>query len=335
MKVKIKEYVIKRGNIFIIAEAGVNHNGDINMAKELIVKAKEAGADAVKFQTYKTEHLIIKNKKTENFFNMIKNLELKYDDFIELKDFAIKNDIIFLSTPDEEESLNFLLSLNLPAIKIGSGESNNYDFLLKVAKTKKVLLVSTGTSTEEEIDRIYKLIYPVNKKLVLMHCISEYPARISSLNLNFIKKLIKKYDCPIGFSDHTTSIFTPSIALTLGACVIEKHFTLDKNLPGPDHSSSLDFKEFKDMVEILKMTQIALGKDIRRISEEEDRIRKFVRKSLFSKLPLNKNSIITRENTILLRPEIGIRADKVIQYYGKKIKSKKNRFKPIFPEDVN
>ncbi len=334
MKIKIKEHTIKKGNIFIIAEAGVNHNGDINMAKELIVRAKEAGADAVKFQTYKTEHLIIKNKKTENFFNMIKNLELKYDDFVELKDFAIKNDIIFLSTPDEEESLNFLLSLNPPAIKIGSGESNNYDFLLKVAKTKKILLVSTGTCTEEEIDRIYKLIYPLNKKLVLMHCISEYPAQISSLNLNFIKKLIKKYDCPIGFSDHTTSIFTPSIALTLGACVIEKHFTLDKNLPGPDHSSSLDFKEFKDMVEILKMTQIALGKDIRKISEEEDRIRKFVRKSLFSKIPLSKGSIITTENTILLRPEIGIRADKAIQYYGSKIKSKKNRFKPIFPEDV-
>lgn len=335
MVIKIKNKIIKKGEIFIIAEGGVNHNGDIKIAKELILKAKEAGADAIKFQTYKTEKLIIKNKKTENFFNMIKRLELSENDFIELKDFAIKNDIIFLSTPDEEESFKFLLSLNLPAIKIGSGEANNIDFLINVAKTKKVVMISTGCCSEEEIDRIYKTLYPLNKKIILMHCISEYPASIESLNLNFIKKMVKKYNCPIGFSDHTTSIFTPSIAYVLGATVIEKHFTLDKNLPGPDHSSSLDFGEFKSMVDLLKETKKALGKDIRKITENEDKIRKFIRKSLFSKSQLLKGEILTKENTILLRPEIGIRADQSLKVYGKRIKVKKNRFKPIFSNEID
>ncbi|MEO0281001.1 MAG: N-acetylneuraminate synthase family protein [candidate division WOR-3 bacterium] len=335
MVIKIKNRIIRKGDFFIIAEGGVNHNGDINLAKELIVKAKEAGADAIKFQTYKTEKLIIKNKKTEDFFNMIKRLELSEKDFIELKDFAIKNDIIFLSTPDEEESLKFLLSLNLPAIKIGSGEANNIDFLINVAKTKKVVLISTGCCNEEEIDRIYKTIYPLNKKMILMHCISEYPASIESLNLQFIKKMVKKYNCPIGFSDHTTSIFTPSIAYILGATVIEKHFTLDKNLPGPDHSSSLDFEEFKNMVELLYETKKALGKDIRKITEKEDRIRKFIRKSLFSKTEIKKGKTLTKENTILLRPEIGIRADQSLKVYGKRIKVKKNKFKPIFSNEID
>lgn len=335
MIVKIKNKVIKKGEIFIIAEGGVNHNGDINLAKELIVKAKEAGADAIKFQTYKTEKLVIKNSKTEDFFKMIKDLELSEKDFIELKEYAVKNDIIFLSTPDEEDSLKFLMSLNLPAIKIGSGEANNLPFLKKVAKTKKTLLISTGCCTEDEIDRIYKTVYPINKKLVLLHCISEYPADIDSLNLNFIKKMIKKYNCPIGFSDHTTSIFTPSIAYILGATVIEKHFTLDKNLPGPDHKSSLDFKEFKSMVEILSETKKALGKDIRKITPREDKIRKFIRKSLFSKDELKSGEILTPQNTILLRPEIGIRADQAELIYGKRIKVKKNRYKPIFFDETD
>ncbi|MEJ5307507.1 MAG: N-acetylneuraminate synthase family protein [candidate division WOR-3 bacterium] len=335
MVIKIKNRIIKKGDIFIIAEGGVNHNGDMNLAKELIVKAKEAGADAIKFQTYKTEKLIIKNKKTENFFNMIKRLELSEEDFIKLKDFAIKNDIIFLSTPDEEDSLNFLLSLNLPAIKIGSGEANNIDFLIKVAKTKKVVLISTGCCNEEEIDRIYQTVYPLNKKMILMHCISEYPAKIESLNLQFIKKMIKKYNCPIGFSDHTTSIFTPSIAYILGATVIEKHFTLDKNLPGPDHSSSLDVGEFKSMVNLIYETKEALGKDIRKITESEDRMRKFIRKSLFSKSEIKKGETLTKENTILLRPEIGIRADQATKVYGKRIKIKKNKFKPIFSNEID
>jgi len=331
---KIKNKVISKQSPFIIAEAGINHNGSIKLAKELILKAKESGADCIKFQTYKAENLIIKNQKTMQFFNEIKRCELTYGEFEELKAFSVKNDIIFMSTPDEEESLAFLLTLNLPAIKIGSGELNNIKFLELAAKSKKIIILSTGASTEEEIDRAFETVYALNKKIILMHCISEYPAELKSLNLRFIKYMSVKYKYLVGFSDHTESLITPVVAFLNGASVIEKHFTLDNAMEGPDHRFSLNPESFKKMVGYLKEAQESLGEEKRKITPKESEVRAFIRKSVFSKSNIEKGEILTEENTVLLRPQLGVKANDYFDVLGKRSAGKINKFKPIYAKDL-
>ncbi|MGE3062059.1 MAG: N-acetylneuraminate synthase family protein [bacterium] len=334
MIIKIKNRVISKQSPFIIAEAGINHNGDMKLAKELIKRAKESGADCIKFQTYKAENLIIKNQKTISFFNEIKRCELSYGQFEELKECAVKNNIIFMSTPDEEESLDFLLTLNLPAIKIGSGEVNNLKLLKKVSLSKKVILMSTGASTEEEIDRAYEILSSESKKVILMHCVSEYPADIKSLNLRYIRYMGLKYRCLTGFSDHTTSLIAPVAAFLSGASVIEKHFTLDNSLSGPDHKFSLNPQSFRVMVDNIREAEAALGEEKKRITPKESELRQFIRKSLFSKQNIEKNEELSDGNTILLRPQLGIKANEYFDIIGSRALLKINKFKPIHRKDI-
>ncbi|MDD3803234.1 MAG: N-acetylneuraminate synthase family protein [bacterium] len=335
MILKIKNRVISKQSPFIIAEAGINHNGDIKLAKELISKAKESGADCIKFQTYKTENLIIKNDKTVAFFNEIKRCELSYPQFEELKEHAVRNEILFMSTPDEERSLDFLLSLNIPAIKIGSGEVNNISFLRRAAQSKKVILLSTGASTEEEIDAAYNEITALNKRIILMHCVSEYPASVKRLNLRYIKYMASKYRCLTGFSDHTTSLIAPTAAFLMGASVIEKHFTLDNSMEGPDHKFSLNPQSFKLMVENIREAEVSLGEEKKKITPKESELRQFIRKSLFSKKSIKRNETLTEENTVLLRPQLGIKANEYFDALGCKAGMKINKFKPIYKKDIS
>jgi len=267
-KIKIANKLIGNGEpVFIIAEAGVNHNGNINLAKKLIDIAKKAGADAVKFQTWLTEEIVTKDAegaeyqmKTANAketqYEMLKKLELSQNDFRELKKYADKKKIIFLSTPDEEKSADFLFKLDVPAFKIGSGEVTNLPYLKHIAKKKKPIILSTGTATLNEVKEAVNTIKKAgNDKIVLLHCTTNYPCPLEEVNLRAMSTLKKEFALPVGHSDHTLGIIVPIMATTLGATVIEKHFTLDKNLPGPDHKASLEPNELREMVKIIRDTE--------------------------------------------------------------------------------
>lgn len=334
MIVKIGSHRITEKNPFIIAEAGINHNGEMALAKELIAQAKKAGAHAVKFQTYKTENLLIKNKKTKELFNELKSYELTYEQFSDLMKFAKKENIIFLSTPDDIESFGFLHSLRLPAYKIGSGEINNYYFQSMIARTGKPVLLSTGTADEDEIFRAFSTVYSVNRRIIIMHCVSQYPAESSSMNLNYIKTLKKKYKVNIGLSDHSLSTIAPSIAVSLGASVIEKHFTLDNNMKGPDHAMSLDIEGFSVMTAMIRQAVELLGNEQKTITDAEKRLKKEIRKSIYSKREIEIGETLDDENTVLLRPQLGLRASDYIYFKGKQFKRKKNAYKPVRAQDV-
>ncbi len=334
MIVKIKDKKIKEDTPFIIAEAGINHNGNIDLAMEMIRQAKLIGADAIKFQTYKTENLLIKNKKTKELFNELKKYELSYDDFRKLILFAKKQGIIFLSTPDDIESFKFLYSMKIPSFKIGSGEIDNYYFLKMIAKANRTIILSLGTANDEEVYKAYKAIYSINKKLILMHCISAYPAPIEHLNLKHIAVLKKKYRVNIGFSDHSTSLLAPAIAVSMGASVIEKHFTLDNGLNGPDHKMSLNPENFLIMINNIKDILLMLGTGKKPIIRQEEIIKKEIRKSIYTNSEIKEGDTLSINNTVLLRPQMGLTAAKYEYFAGKKFKKNKNAYKPIRAEDL-
>ncbi|GAJ00484.1 unnamed protein product, partial [marine sediment metagenome] len=246
--------------VFIIAEAGVNHNGDIATAKSLIDAAVEAGVDAVKFQTYETEKVALAmapkaryQKETtssvESQFQMLKRLELTEGDFAELMDYCRRRQILFLSTPHDRTSIDTLDALGVCAFKVGSGDVTNVPYLKHVANKGKPILLSTGMSTLGEVEAAVDAILSAgNKDLVLLHCVSNYPARVEDCNLRAIETLKNVFALPVGFSDHTLGIEIGIGAAAMGATVIEKHLTLDRTMPGPDHRASLEPPELKAMV---------------------------------------------------------------------------------------
>ena len=225
--------------------------------------AKEAGVDAVKFQTWKTENLILKDTAKAEYqleqtgegsqYDMIKALELNYGQFRELKEYCEQKDILFLSTPDEEESAEFLYQLGVPVIKVGSGELTNLLYLKRLARYHKPIILSTGMGTSEEVIRAKKIIFGEgNQELILLHCTTDYPAALSDVNLSAMETLQKETGCLIGYSDHTLGTDVPLVALSLGAVVIEKHFTYGKSAAGPDHSASLSPAELKELVQKIR-----------------------------------------------------------------------------------
>jgi len=264
MKTKIGDKLIgEEEPCFIIAEAGVNHNGSIELAKKLIDAAKDAGADAVKFQTFKTENVVVKDAQKAEYqkettgegsqYEMIKKLELTEEDFRELADYAKEKDIMFLSSPFDKESVDLLNELDVPAFKVGSGEITNLPLLRYIAKKEKPIILSTGMSTLGEIEEALDVIRSEGvEDIILLHCVSNYPARIEDVNLRALGTLKQAFKLPVGFSDHTLGITAPIAAVALGACVIEKHFTLDRNLPGPDHKASLEPEELKEMAKAIR-----------------------------------------------------------------------------------
>lgn len=317
-----------KDSTFIIAEIGVNHNGSVEFAKKMIKSASECGVDAVKFQTFKSEDLVTENAKTANYqeentnensqFEMLKKLELSFEDFKELKEYASKYNVMFISSPFDIKSVNLLEKLNVPLYKLGSGELNNFDLINYVQKTDKTMILSTGMATLDEIKETYDFIE--NKEnLVILHCITGYPISFEEANLNFIKTLQSEFDVPIGFSDHSPGIELPIAAVALGACVVEKHFTLDKTLEGPDHKASLNPFEFKAMVDAIRNVELAMGDGIRKFSQNELEIKKIARKSVVLNQNISSGSIIEREMLSIKRPGTGIAPKFINKIVGKKI----------------
>ncbi len=326
---KINKYLLEnKFSTFIIAEAGVNHNGSLKIAKKLIDTAKEAGADAIKFQTFKTENLVtntaqkaeyqIKNSKHNTQYEMLKSLELTPTEFKKIGKYAKNKEIIFLSSPFDTQSVDLLEELNLPLYKIGSGEITNFPLLKHIAKKQKPIILSTGMSTMGEVEEAIQFLEKYNDDITLMHCLTSYPAPKEDVNLNVIKTLKNTFKKPVGFSDHTTGIEISLAAVALGSTIIEKHFTFDKKLPGPDHKASLEPAEFAKMVKSIRNIEKALGNGIKKPTPEELKIKKVVRKSIVSKDHIPQGTIITKDMLEFKRPGTGIEPKNVDQVIGKK-----------------
>lgn len=303
---------------YIIAEAGVNHNGDINLAYQMIDKAVEAGVDCVKFQTFKASHLVSKNAAMANYqklnmnsdekqVEMLKRVELKFDDFIRLKAYADAKGIAFCSTAFDEESVDFLNTLHMPFFKIPSGEVTNLPLITKLAKYNRPMIMSTGMCEMNEIADILKIIRKYNKqRIVLLHCNTEYPTPAADVNLRAMQTLKSVFKTAVGYSDHTLGIEVPLAAAALGACVIEKHFTLDKHMIGPDHAASLDPQEMASMVKGIRTIEKALGSCEKRVTESERKNMTAARKSIVAKRKIKKGEILSSANLTTKRPGSGI-----------------------------
>lgn len=305
---------------FIIAEAGVNHNGSIELAKKLIDVAVEAGADAVKFQTFKTENVISiyapmadyqkKNLGVEKSqYEMVKELELSFEDFTELKRYCDEKGIIFLSTSFDIESARFLKELGLEIFKIPSGEITNYLLLKEIGSYRKRVILSTGMADLGEIeDALDVLIESGTKRedITVLHCNTEYPTPYEDVNLKAMLTIKEAFKVSVGYSDHTLGIEIPVAAVALGAEVIEKHFTLDKNLPGPDHKASLDPYELKEMIRCIRNVEMAMGNGIKKPSQSEIKNIPIARKSIVAKRDIKKGEIFSEDNLTVKRPGYGI-----------------------------
>ena len=304
--------------ILIIAEAGVNHNGDVQIAHQLIDAAKEAGADIVKFQTGIAEKVIsrfaekaayqkVTTGAEESQLDMVRKIMLPFDAFHELKEHCKRIDIGFLSTPFDLDSIDFLNELGCSVWKIPSGEVTNYPYLVRIAATGKDIIMSTGMCNLEEIDSALKLLRSKGAgKISLLHCTTEYPAPYESVNLRAMQTLREKFACPVGYSDHTPGIEIPIAAAAMGAVILEKHFTLDKNFPGPDHKASLTPEELKQMVVAVRHIEAALGDGVKKCAPAEFGNMAIARKSIVAKRDIRKGEIFSEENITTKRPGNGI-----------------------------
>ena len=304
----------------VIAEAGVNHNGDISIAHKLIDAAVDAGADIVKFQTFKANNLasfsapkaayqILLTEKKESQQKMLKNLELPEESYYELIKHCEEANIEFLTTAFDLESLSFINTLNLKRLKIPSGEITNYPYLKEIGKLGLPILLSTGMSKLDEIrDAIDVLVeFGTSKNdLTILHCTTEYPAPFAEVNLNAMQTILKTFDTSIGYSDHTEGIEVAIAAVALGANVIEKHLTLDNKMNGPDHKASLEPNIFKKMVKSIRNIEISFGDGIKKPTESEIKNLGVVRKSLVAKKNIKKGEAFTEENLTTKRPGTGI-----------------------------
>lgn len=341
---------------FIIAEVGVNHNGSLNMAYKLVDAALAAEADAVKFQTFQADLLVTKDASQADYqaknlgkectqYEMLKTLELSYQDFIELEKYCCQKGIIFLSTAFESTSLNFLCSeFNLPYLKIPSGELTNLPFLLEHARTKKKLILSTGMATLDEIKSALEVIaFGLTAKLdetpspkafresykskagqialkegvTVLHCTTQYPTPLESVNLQAMKTISEKFSVKVGYSDHTAGLDVASLAVAAGATVIEKHFTLNKSLEGPDHKASLEPQELNEMVKRIRFTEKILGKENKTPCEEEIKNIELVRKSLVATRDIQKDEIFSLQNISTSRPGSGVEPSRFWDFLGK------------------
>lgn len=318
--------------VLIIAEAGVNHNGDINLAKEMIDLAKSAGVDIVKFQTFKSENLVTKNAamaayQVENTgeensqLAMLKKLELKESDFKELQSYCNQKGIKFFSTGFDLDSLAFLKTLNMGLWKVPSGEITNLPYLEFIGKCNEQVILSTGMANMDEIEAAIKVLINSGtdkKKISVLHCNTDYPTRYEDVHLNAMKTMREKLGVEIGYSDHTPGVEISVASVALGATVIEKHFTLDKNLPGPDHKASLDPEELKALVVQIRNIEKAMGRSEKVPSEREVKNIKVARKSIVAKSAIKAGETFTAENLTTKRPGTGISPMKWYEVLGTK-----------------
>ena len=312
--------------VYIIAEAGVNHNGDLETAIKMVDEAADAGADAVKFQTFSTERVISRSAHKAAYqtgtegdtqFDMVKKLELPLEDFRTLRSHCERSGIEFLSTPFDDQSLDFLVSAGMRAVKVSSCDINNLPFLDAVAEKHLPILLSTGMSNLDEVDRAVALCSS-RCPLVLMQCTTNYPAAFGSLNLRVISAYRKRYGIPVGLSDHSPGSVAPIAAVALGACLIEKHFTLDHSLPGPDHKASLDIDELRQMISAVRNTELALGDGVKRPFAEELEIAEVARRSIVASRRIHRGAEITMEMLEAKRPGTGIPPDRSNSEIGRK-----------------
>jgi N-acetylneuraminate synthase/N,N'-diacetyllegionaminate synthase len=326
----------------IIAEAGVNHNGDLDLAKQLIDEAVNAGVDYIKFQSFKAEKLVSPDAKKANYqivnindgdnsqFDMLKKLELSDDNHIELISYCQEKGINFFSTAFDVDGVNYLNQLSLPLFKIPSGEITNFPYLKAVALCRKPTIMSTGMSTEDEIEQAISVLikYGLTKNQIsLLHCNTEYPTPMRDVNLKAMLTIKDKFGVNIGYSDHTLGIEVPIAAVALGATIIEKHFTLNRRLPGPDHIASLEPDELKLMVQAIRNIELAIsGNGIKTPSESEINNISIARKSIHITKDLPSGHIITESDLIALRPGDGISPMVWETIIGKKLTVNKLKF---------
>jgi N,N'-diacetyllegionaminate synthase len=299
--------------VFIIAEAGVNHNGSLELALRLVDAAAEAGADAVKFQTFKTEKILTLAAPSAAYqernvgggksqFDMIKELELSYPDFRRIQAHCKQRGIRFLSTPDEEDSLDFLDSLGMDLIKVGSGEVDNIPFLRKVGAKRKDVILSTGMSDLGEVERAYRTLLAAGAgSVALLHCTTNYPCPMGEVNLKAMLTLKGAFKTRVGYSDHTDGIEVSLAAVALGARILEKHFTLDKSMPGPDHKASLDLPQLKELVRCARNVEACLGDGVKRPAASEREIAPAVKKSIVAKCAIPRGTAFSEDNLTVKR----------------------------------
>ena len=337
---------------FIIAEAGINHNGKLSIAHKLIDVAKKTGADAIKFQTFNSKLVSTKFAKLasyqskNNFFknqiDMLQHFELPLNSFKELSDHAKNKGLEFISTAFDEDSLDFLVNeIKVKILKIPSGEINNFRYLSKIKSKNLSIIMSTGASKFQDIVTAFNYLSTkkkelkslqllmkskkilkqrFNKDISILHCTSEYPAPLKNLNLKFIQVLNDKFPCKIGYSDHSESLIVPSIAISLGATIIEKHFTLSKNLKGPDHLMSLSPKELEETIQNIRNCEISLGTPKKKISNNELKNKKIIRRFVVASTNIKKGDFFSHLNITCKRSNKGISASKYFLCIGKKSK---------------
>lgn len=317
---------------YFIAEGGLNHNGDIKIAKKLIEKAFESGADAIKFQTYKTENFLTTKSQYYDFF---KNVELSIEEFGEIKDHAKNIGITFFSAPFDIESALGLKKLGVLCFKIASSDLTNIPLLREVAKMKLPMMISTGLATITEIEQAVNVCNKENNsELILLHCIADYPTKPEDANLLAINTMKQKFEFPIGYSDNGESTLVDIVAVSLGAKVIEKHFTLDKKMNGPDHFFSIDPSTLKKLISEIRLIEQILGDGEKTPRLSEINNIKFIRKCITTSLNIEKGEIFSKENLSIKRPAYGLEPSKFEKILGKKASKNIPKDSPIIDSDI-
>ena len=324
-----KRDIGSNSKVYIIAEAGINHNGSISNALRMIELAAKCGADAIKFQLFDVNYLAAnsaplapyqntKNKIIQNQIDLLKKYQLDKSKFLILQEKAKECKIDFLASAFDEQSQQFLIDLKVPMLKIASGEITNFSITENAAKSKLPTMISTGMASIDEIESCISKFIKLNNRIIILHCVSMYPSPLETLNLNFIKTLKTKFNTIVGFSDHSLGITASITAVALGAKVIEKHFTLNKKWAGPDHKASLDVKELNKLVISIRDCEASLGANSKKISKEEELIKNIVRRGLYAKHDIQVGEIINRSSISILRPTSEILPHDIEKILGKK-----------------
>tara|TARA_B100001989_G_scaffold9784_1_gene6353 strand:- start:571 stop:1617 length:1047 start_codon:yes stop_codon:yes gene_type:complete len=328
----LSKKILSRKIPYLIAEIGINHNGNINLAKKMILSAKKNGADCVKFQKFIANDYIsrfavkanyqkkIHTKKHVSQLEIIKSCELNINQMNILKKFSKKIGIDFLCTPFEITSLDELLKIKIEAIKISSCNLTNRPFLVAAAKSKLPILLSTGMANFNEVEKAVSIIKKFKNPLLVFQCTSNYPSKIENANLSVLKTYKKKFKCPVGFSDHTNSIIPAIVAVSQGAVVIEKHFTLSKNLPGIDQRASIEPAELNDLAKAIKDASLSLGSSKKKRSKEENDTLRALRRSLVAAINIKKNQILKKSMVAIKRPGTGLETKYINKIVGLRLK---------------
>ncbi len=323
-------------SIFFIAEAGINHNGDIKTAMEMIDKAYDIGIPAIKFQTFKAESLLNTNYTAKETIDFFKKVEINETFIIQLNNYCKDKEIIFCATPFSYPEVDFLDSIHVPFFKIASMDLNNYPYLKYVAKKGKPIVLSTGySSLEEIIQAVRSIFHEGNEQLILLHCVPNYPPKNDEYNLRFIEKMKNLFGLEIGYSDHSIGTHIPIASVALGAKVIEKHFTLDKLMEGPDQKVSADPKEFSEMMEKCNIISTALGDgDITKTSHINFNIQANMRRSIVAKQDINKDEVITIDKLDFKRPSLGLKPEAIDYILNRKASNLIQKNKAIDISDI-